>query len=347
MKTSGKLLEDKVVVTRSKDIGKLHHRSRYGRLKNKNELHLDLIEAVYLSGEKKLRVVDEERNNVSFQNIFKKAAKKVSKAEIKYLVFKDLRNRGILCKKFSGKKFDFYDENDEKNSFISVFSENDEINLEMMKKLERDAKDKNKNLWFAVVDEEGDITYYNVKKVSMTGRIEKTSFSSTKGFLLDNRVVVFDKKKAASLFDKEFYGKGFGEGLQLSLIESLFLIEEGAIEIKNIKNDRKIDLDEFYDIVKKVQPELGLLLKVFRDLKKRGFIVKTGFKFGVHFRGYTDLPDNTHAEYLIHVFDKEKGLTWSEISRAVRLSHTVNKKMVFALVDKEDIDYVNIGRIRP
>jgi tRNA-intron endonuclease len=45
----------------------------------------------------------------------------------------------------------------------------------------------------------------------------------------------------------------------------------------------------------------------------------------------------------------EKGFTsiWSEISRAVRLAHSVNKEFVFARVDAKNIDYIKLGRLRP
>jgi tRNA-intron endonuclease len=86
---------------------------------------------------------------------------------------------------------------------------------------------------------------------------------------------------------------------------------------------------------------------VYCDLKKRGLIVKTGFKFGSDFRGYAGNPDDIHAEYLIHVVDKNYKVVWSEMSRAIRLAHSVNKEIVFAIVDSEKIFYIGFGRLRP
>jgi tRNA-intron endonuclease len=100
-------------------------------------------------------------------------------------------------------------------------------------------------------------------------------------------------------------------------------------------------------MIHKLQPDIKLRLIVFKDLKKRGLIVKTGFKFGAHFRAYEKKPDETHAEYLVHVVEKNFKSIWAEISRAVRLAHTVNKEIVFARVDKNKIDYIKFGRLRP
>ena len=82
-------------------------------------------------------------------------------------------------------------------------------------------------------------------------------------------------------------------------------------------------------------------------MKKNGLIVKTGFKFGSHFRAYTKKPGETHAEYLIHAVNADFKSLWSEISRAVRLAHSVNKEIIFAKVNKNYIDYIKFGRLRP
>jgi tRNA-intron endonuclease len=78
-------------------------------------------------------------------------------------------------------------------------------------------------------------------------------------------------------------------------------------------------------------------------------LVKTGFKFGTHFRAYTQPPGKNHAEYLIHAVTDQYTGSWAEISRAVRLAHSVNKTFAFALYDKhtESIFYLSLSRLRP
>lgn len=100
-------------------------------------------------------------------------------------------------------------------------------------------------------------------------------------------------------------------------------------------------------MMQKLQPDIVQRLMVFEDLKQRGLLVKTGFKFGAHFRAYTKQPEKTHAEFLIHVVEKGFQSIWAEISRAVRLAHSVNKEFVFACIDGKTIDYIKLGRLRP
>ena len=97
----------------------------------------------------------------------------------------------------------------------------------------------------------------------------------------------------------------------------------------------------------KIYPDINRRLLVYKDLKHRGLIVKTGFKFGAHFRAYTKAPNLTHAEYLIHVVPVSFQQRWAEISRAIRLAHSVNKEILFAQVTTKTISYFRLGRLRP
>ncbi|ENO11978.1 hypothetical protein MBGDC06_00501 [Thermoplasmatales archaeon SCGC AB-539-C06] len=50
---------------------------------------------------------------------------------------------------------------------------------------------KSGKLWFSIVDEEGDLTYYDVSKLDIKGKVRGHKFSKTTGTLLENRVVIF------------------------------------------------------------------------------------------------------------------------------------------------------------
>jgi tRNA-intron endonuclease len=116
--------------------------------------------------------------------------------------------------------------------------------------------------------------------------------------------------------------------------------------MKLMRNGKKLSLKSFMKYAKKVQPDLDLRLKAYKDLKERELVAKTGFKFGSHFRVYRNEPLRSHAPYLVHVVPKEFTSTWTEISRSVRLAHSVRKRMLFARIDKE-VDYISIERTRP
>jgi len=346
---TGELVKDKIIISKPKEVGRLYNKSGFGKFLSGNKLELDLLEGTFLLGEKKLKVFHNKKE-VSFQNLFEKAAEKIPFFEVKYLVFKDLRNRGHtirLYNKSIGFSFCQIGNKKEKSEFlVSVFSEKDIFDIEKTKNLINNASKISKKLWFAIVDDEGDITYYDVSILDIKGRNKEGVYERSDAVLFDNRVIVFDKKQAMDLFEKEFYGKPVNDGLQISLIEGLYLQEKNIINIKTVK-DKKISKSSLMQIAIKIQPDLKDYFFVFKNLKKRGLIVKTGFKFGTHFRAYTKSPDQTHAEFLVHVLSKDFKSIWSEMSRAVRLAHSVNKEIIFAKTSRNVIDYIKFGRLRP
>lgn len=348
MQMVGELIGSNIIIKKPKDVGRLYNKSHFGKPVPDNQLELNLLEGVFLLGDKKIKIYS-KKNEVKFRDLIKLAAEKIAGFESKYLAFRDLRYRGYTVNLSDYKEFDLFIESkdDSKPHYISVFSERYNFDVVKTKKSINLTKEKDGDLWYAIVDEEGDITYYDVSLIELKGNIKKHKFSKDTGILLENRVIIFNEKLSTALLDKEFFGKPYGNGLQLSLVESLYLLEKEVIDIREKAIGGKLTLKKFQEIVSKSQPDINERIFVYKDLKKRGLIVKTGFKFGVHFRAYTKKPDVTHAEYLIHVVEKKFKSVWAEISRAVRLAHSVNKEIVFARLDGKNIDYIRLGRLRP
>jgi len=344
MQISGELIDNKIIIKKSKDVGRLYNKSHFGEIINGNKLELDLLEAVFLLGEGKISIF-QNKEKIDFEKLTKIAAKIIPEFEVKYHAFKDLRNRGYAVKLYDKEKnISFFNFNNK--FFVSTQSERDFLEIDEAKKLIKKVEQKEKELWIGILDEEGDLTYYSMSLLDLKGKNKEHIFQRTKGVLLKDRVIVFDKKASKNLHEKEFFGKPFGEGLQLSIVEVIYLKEKDFFDIFTV-DDKKVSYEKLLKFVKEQQPDIKLRFSVFKDLKKRGLLVKTGFKFGAHFRAYTTKPEDTHAEYLVHVVPKGFKSTWAEISRAVRLAHSVNKEIVFARVDKTVIDYIKFGRLRP
>lgn len=165
-----------------------------------------------------------------------------------------------------------------------------------------------------------------------------------KAILIEDKVVVDDEAAAARLHQRG-YGKRVQGRLELSLLEALFLLERESIEV--LEEGRECAPG---DILRKVKEEEFMLrYRVYKDLRERGYIVKTGFKFGAHFRVY-DRGESIkeHSRYLVHAVKESETLCFPELSRAVRLAHGVKKTMVFAVVDEEgDVTYYRVERMTP
>lgn len=161
----------------------------------------------------------------------------------------------------------------------------------------------------------------------------------------ENMVTVRDPK-AITLNEKSHYGTLTDDGLQLSLIEAFFLMEKDKIKI--YKSDKKLKKKEMGQILHKNRIFTKYL--VFKDLRNRGYIVRTGFKYGSEFRLYErgTSPGDGHSNYLVKVITENSKISASDFSSYARVAHGVNKKLLLAVVDEEgDITYYNIEWMRP
>jgi len=162
------------------------------------------------------------------------------------------------------------------------------------------------------------------------------------GTLKDKRVIVESSGPASRLIQKGF-GRKVEGGVELSLIEALFLMEKEKMKLESPGGS--VDCSRLMEGL-----DQGRLLqyKVFKDLRERGYVVKTGFKFGAHFRVYDRgvYPTGGHSRYLVHVITEGESFEMPEISRAVRLAQSVKKTLILAVVDREgDITYYNLERV--
>ncbi|OYT57889.1 tRNA-intron lyase [Euryarchaeota archaeon ex4484_162] len=328
----------KILLKKSNLSNRLYSKSGFGKLDKNGNLRLKPLEAAYLLENKKIGL-----ENMDFQSFFEHCIKTHPRFEIKYLVFRNLRKRGYLLEILEDSLFDFKIKGKQiKNQYITISSERDELS---MRKILSFLKGSNIFL-AAIVDEEGDITYYSFSDINLKGGIRKNVFPRGEGILLGDRVAIFEKNCAKELLEKEFFGKTFSEGTQLSFIEAAYLLEKKIIDIIDPKEDKKIRFKEFIKLARKTQPDIDYRLRVYRDLKERGLIIKTGFKFGTHFRVYKNDPDLHHAEYLVDVVNEDFVTTWSFLSKSVRLAHSVKKEMVFAIINNKHIGYIRVSWMR-
>lgn len=168
--------------------------------------------------------------------------------------------------------------------------------------------------------------------------------------LLGDKVKVDD----LSLYETGGFGSPQKESLMLSLEEALYLLEKGKIEVKDGR--KKYDFDRLLKHAKKFAFDISVRYQVYSDLRKKGFVVRSGLKYGTHFRIYERgvKPRKgarapwEHAKYLAHALSEGAQVSLPEISRFVRLSHSVKKRLWLGVVDSEgDVTYYQITRVTP
>ena len=281
----GQLKNDRVILGQEA-LPDLFEQGYFGRPKGKG-LELSLVEGAYLLDRSRIKI-SSDGNELEFKAFFQAASSLEKGFEFRYVVYKDLRERGYYVQP-GRPDFRVYPRGGHPGKspaefYVLVISERMPLPLQEVIEPVRVAGQLRKKLMLAIVDEESDITFYEAKEKAMSGKMteeEKGGMAT----LLEDRVVLWDADASRRLHDHGFFGKPVGERLQLSLVESAYLLEKGLIELVT-RSGGPIDLQGFMAKARQIENEFDLKYSVYRDLRERKLVVKTGFKFGTHFRVY-------------------------------------------------------------
>ncbi|MCL5440298.1 MAG: tRNA-intron lyase [Nitrososphaerota archaeon] len=173
-------------------------------------------------------------------------------------------------------------------------------------------------------------------------------------FFPDDLTTVVDNNKDG----KEVYAEGwFGQygtykvdnhGIlnKLDIFETLFLMDAGVLKVVNYKRAG------IMEVATKRREDFTKLYNVYSDWRSKGYIIKTGFKFGTHFRIYfpgakPQKTDNTwvHSRHVLHVFPRDVKMLTSEWARVIRVAHSVRKTFILAIPGKSRKKNVSIDFI--
>ncbi len=255
-----------------------------------------------LHHEEALYIAEKGIADLDFEEVFLKASKS-GDFDVRFLVYRDLRSRGYVIKV----KRDHFQARKSYSMKFYPINGSSRISHETLR-----ARDLPHIM--AVVDEEGDITYYLVDSADPAGEVRE-------------RVTIGEYKVAGSrvFLLKNFehlgtFGKNEGVFAHLSNNEARYIIKDIPVEI---------DSDTY---------------RVYQDLRDRGLIVKSGFKYGTHFRVYVKSLEE-HSKYLVQVMKNAVHL--EELSRGVRVAHGVRKELLLAGFDGDRVVYLSVSWIRP
>ncbi len=171
-----------------------------------------------------------------------------------------------------------------------------------------------------------------------------------KATFMRERVVTEDSPEAKELFDQSRYGSMIEKGkVQLSLLEAMYLLEKGRLEILDGRG-KPIDPEKFLKKAKRLEPKFWIRYCVFKDMRNRGYIIKTALKFGADFRVYDRgvKPGEDHARWIVYPVHETEVLTWHEFSAKNRVAHSTKKRLLIGVIDEEaSVTYYEVAWKRP
>jgi tRNA-intron endonuclease len=178
------------------------------------------------------------------------------------------------------------------------------------------------------------------RKKPEKGKLVKAIFSGEN--------IYSNKKEAFSLYEQSRFGESKDGKILYSFYESLFLIEKGKLEITEKK--KKLNFEKLLEKLKELDKKIEIKYSVFKDMRARGYIVKTALKFGAEFRVYDKgiKPGQDHARWILYPVKESDILTWHDFSAKNRVAHSTKKNLLIGIVDEEgDVTYYQVSWIKP
>ena len=198
------------------------------------------------------------------------------------------------------------------------------------------------------------------------GKLEKVIYPSKnvqypkldltlKFFPFDLISIIDEGKKFFHLFKDFWLGqlgvyKNYQKGklLKFDIFETVFLLRNCGARVVNLENEEELNEEKIFKLSKS-EDVFKALYEVYEDWRLRGFVLKTGYKFGAHFRiyfpGVSPIKKGKkwiHSKHVLHVFPKFERMLVSEWSRVVRVAHSVRKTFVFGIPGMKEEDFEDV-----
>ena len=162
--------------------------------------------------------------------------------------------------------------------------------------------------------------------------------------ILRSEKITSNTTEAQNLFATSRFGEKSGQKILYSLPEALYLVQNKKMEITN-RYDKILTENEILKKFERIDKKFKTKYFVFKDLRKKGYIVKTALKFGAEFRVYEkgEKINQAHSKWICFTVSENKSHTWQDFTAKNRIAHSTKKNLLIAIVDEEgDISYYEI-----
>lgn len=189
----------------------------------------------------------------------------------------------------------------------------------------------------------------------MVARFKRSSAASAvmdliKALFAKDRIVTENSDAARELWNISRFGSLLEDGrVQLSFLEALYLADKKRVDVLDSR-DKSIPFPSLFKRINRNEKELWIRYAVFKDLRNRGYIVKTALKFGADFRVYDRgvKPGEDHAKWVVYPVHEGRSLTWHDFAAKNRVAHSTKKRLMMGVVDDEgDVSYWEVRWLRP
>lgn len=305
MNAKGRFDNGDVIIDDEAQANRLYNKGFFGTPESGNSLRLHAVEACYAMSQERLQF------DVDLQTLLRGK-------EVQSIAYNDFRNRGLVIRP-DGDGFHVWQRGEGPPSpasyRVNIQSERHPVNAQMLWDMAQ-AEDV-----LSIVDDDATVTHYRVQQARpkgsngpVVGKFQAEAWS--------------DRVKAdAGLAE---FGFGTAQGaLWLSQLEADYLQRLGVLQVAG-------------EMVIPEPETFAALADIYADLRARGTLPRSGYRFGTHLRAYEG-DMNDHAPWLVDYLGSDAN--WSGVSRGVRLAHGVRKQFLLALT--QPVRYIHLQWIRP
>jgi len=170
--------------------------------------------------------------------------------------------------------------------------------------------------------------------------VEKTQIE---GIIENDKVVVHDSEGINDFYNTSYIGtlEENDEGSQILVLnpmEVLLLCERRRILLweNNDKNKKQYDFESILTFFTPFEERLWQKYIIYMDLRKRGYIVRSGYGEGIDFRVYKRGADfeKDSAKFLIYPVFEGSPIELKDLDKISRVAMSSRKDLIVATVDR-------------
>lgn len=136
-----------------------------------------------------------------------------------------------------------------------------------------------------------------------------------------------------------------GEGSVLLPWEALYLLAEHRLKVQDAETGEDLVFHLLLGTFRTIDPDVWTKYLIYRDLRKRGYVVRDGVGLGIDFRLYArGTYGEKAAKYLVYAVCEGTPISVQAIQDVLFIALNMKKKVIVAVMDRRgEIVYYSLG----
>lgn len=164
----------------------------------------------------------------------------------------------------------------------------------------------------------------------------KESFVTIDAIFKDGKVYVKDSPPSRNLFEKAYFGTKLSDNsIEFDLLEAILLLERKRIQIFT-EAHQLITQEDLFKLGAFQDEKIWVKYVIYRDLRTRGYIVRSGYGDGIDFRVYPRGANREEdiAKYFIFILAEGDPIRLDILDRITKQTIKARKELILAIVDR-------------